>query len=43
MVRSKITPFLTVEKLNQTIAKGFNYRSPVFEGRSTRPKSGIIG
>ena len=28
MVRTKITPLLTVEELDQTIAKGVNYRPP---------------
>ena len=28
MVRTKITPLLTVEELDQTIAKGVNYRAP---------------
>jgi uncharacterized protein with GYD domain len=28
MVRTKITPLLTVEELDQTIAKGVNYQPP---------------
>jgi hypothetical protein len=28
LVRTKITPLLTVEELDQTIAKGVNYRPP---------------
>jgi uncharacterized protein with GYD domain len=28
LVRTKITPLLTVEELDQTIAKGINYRPP---------------
>ncbi len=27
-VRTKITPLLTVEELDETIAKGVNYRTP---------------
>jgi uncharacterized protein with GYD domain len=28
LVRTRITPLLTVEELDQTIAKGVNYRAP---------------